>query len=351
MEGIRARRVRLKVSYKSEKKSTDITEDIEPFLIEAEYTDNMSDEADELRLVLDDSKEIWLKEWLPPSEGDQLEVSVETENRVSKDEGLFEWKLGSFEISEVEASPNRVEFKCVSIVGQASLRSEKRNQTWEKVSLKQIVNEIAYRNGLQLMYEGPTKELDHIEQTDESDLEFLLKQARSEGLTLKVTPETLIMVDEATYEMKPETIEVKKALKREKQEDIPKLTWFIEWRFRQKTKGIYDKCIVRSQKTKKKEMVEGSFSIKDGKKILHIKEQVKDSEEAKALAKKKLREANKDEVTGNFSTVLNLNFMAGNTVRVKEFGVFDGKYIIERCRHSIVSMRTDVEIRRCLNGY
>lgn len=346
---VKARRTSITVIYKQGNNSKDISEDIAPFIIEVDFTDNLSDEADELRLKLDDSKDIWLKSWLPPEEGDQLEVSVKTLNRISENDGEEEIPLGSFEIVEVEVSPHEVELKCVSIIGQSSLRNEKRNQTWEKVTLKQIASEIANRNGLTLIFDGEEKEEEHIEQSDESDLEFLLKQAKSEGMTLKVTPSELIMVDEEKYEAKAETIEVKNVYKREPQEDIMKLTWLKNWRFRQKTHGIYDSCTVKCVKNKEK--IEGTFKIREGKRILHVKEQAENQAEAEKKAKKKLRDTNKNEVTGDFSTLLNFNFIAGNTIRTKEFGCFDGKYIIERVNHKIKAMETEVQIRRCLDGY
>ncbi|MBQ5345374.1 MAG: transcriptional regulator, partial [Acidaminococcaceae bacterium] len=90
---------------------------------------------------------------------------------------------------------------------------------------------------------------------------------------------------------------------------------------------------------------------KDGK-TLEIKEQVESIADAERLAKKRLREKNKEEWTGNISVVGNLLIVAANTVALQGFGVFDGNYIIVRASHSISNgYTTSFDVRRCLDGY
>lgn len=70
------------------------------------------------------------------------------------------------------------------------------------------------------------------------------------------------------------------------------------------------------------------------------------------MARKALRDKNKDEVTGSLSCMGDTDLSAGLTVTVKGFGKFDGKYIISRVKHSLGNgYRCSVDLRRCLNGY
>ena len=70
------------------------------------------------------------------------------------------------------------------------------------------------------------------------------------------------------------------------------------------------------------------------------------------LAKKKLREANKDEFTGGFSTIGNFQLVAGIVIKLDGYGKFDGNYLITKANHEIGgSYTTNIEVRRCLNGY
>ena len=83
-----------------------------------------------------------------------------------------------------------------------------------------------------------------------------------------------------------------------------------------------------------------------------VKKDVKSVEEAERMARKELREKNKDEVTGTITCMGDTDLSAGLTVLVKGFGKFDAKYIISQVKHSMGSGYTcSVDVRRCLNGY
>ena len=74
--------------------------------------------------------------------------------------------------------------------------------------------------------------------------------------------------------------------------------------------------------------------------------------EAEKLAKKRLREKNKDEWTMSVDMPGDFRMLAATTVNVLGFGKFDGKYIITSAKHQISGgYTTSVEMRRCLNGY
>ena len=101
-------------------------------------------------------------------------------------------------------------------------------------------------------------------------------------------------------------------------------------------------------------MIEATFtdpSKKEGK-TLQVNEQVKSVAEAERLARRKLREKNKEETTGSFEVLGNFNLISSLTVKVKGFGSFDGNYLITSAKHSLGSgYTTSIDIRRCLSGY
>ena len=239
------------------------------------------------------------------------------------------------------------------------MRSERKNQSWEKVTLRKVAEDIATRNNLILLFDcDENPEIDHIEQADQADLEFLLKLCKSHGLSLKVTPEQLIIFDEYKYEQKDALITVYNPAFNINDNISEKiiLTWLTDWDFRNKTRDTYAKCEVKTQNGKKKETIKGEFADPKGNsegRTLHINHQVKDEAEAQRLAKKKLREKNKEKTSGRFSTIGNLNLTAGSTIQIKNFGKFDGKYIIDKVNHSISAndFKTSCEIRKCLDGY
>lgn len=358
-----ARRAWLEVKYTPAGggAATDISEDISKYILSFSYTDNLSDTADDINFTLEDRAQVWLSDWFPEGEGNMMDVTIHTYNHKSLDEGEATFHVGKFEIDEVECRgyPSTVQIKAVSVLGSSSLRGTKKNQTWEEISVWKCADDICQRNGLTLLWDcDENPNLDHVEQADESDLEFLLRICKDHGLSLKVSIEQVIIFDDAKYETKAPVITVfKPGVSAKAGGSTMPLRWLTDYGFRLKTRDTYYRCEVKYQKGKEKKVIEGAFQApdKDKGRILHIKNQVEDTAEAERLAKKKLREANKEAVTGNFATIGNTNIAAGQVITMKNFGKFDGNYLATKVVHEIAggsgSYTTKVDIRRCLDGY
>ena len=336
----------------------DISEDISKFFLSMTFTDNLSEAADDVTIELEDRAQIWQADWYPEGEGNMLDITIHTYNRITLQDGETVFFAGRFEIDEIEANgfPSTVSIKAVSVISDSTLRGTRKNKTWEKISVWKCAADICEQNGVELLWECEANpNLDHVEQADESDLEFLLRICKDNGMSLKITPEKVIIFDEMKFESQEPVITVyKPGVTAELNENTMPLRWLLDYRLRAKTRDTYWKCQVKYQKGKKKETIEGEFAApgKEKGRILFIREQVENKAEAERLAKKKLREANKEEMTGYFSTIGNHNFAAGQVIEMKNFGHFDGKYLVTKVSHEITEeYTTKVDIRRCLDGY
>ena len=87
--------------------------------------------------------------------------------------------------------------------------------------------------------------------------------------------------------------------------------------------------------------------------ILQVNEKVETLEEAERLAKKKLREKNKEEFTVSMTLPGNFALVASNTIDLSGLHVYDGKYLITKSTHEIngSGYTTKIELRRCLDEY
>ena len=357
-----ARRAWLEVKYTpAGGEESDISEDISKYFLSFSYTDNLSDAADDINLTLEDKAQLWMADWFPEGEGNMMDITIHTYNRISLDDGEVTFHVGKFEIDEVEAKgfPSTVQIKGVSVLGDSTLRGTKKNQTWEKISVWKCADDICQRNGLTLFWDcDENPNMDHVEQADESDLAFLQKITTDHGMSLKISTENVIIFDDTKYEAKPPVITVYRpgAYADADSSTIP-VRLLTDYGFRSKTRDTYYRCEVKYQKDKEKNVVEGAFQApgKDKGRVLCVKEQVENQAEAEKLAKKKLREANKEAVTGNFATVGDTNLAAGQVIAMKNFGKFDGNYLATKVSHEIASgsgsYTTKVDIRRCLDGY
>jgi len=66
-----------------------------------------------------------------------------------------------------------------------------------------------------------------------------------------------------------------------------------------------------------------------------------------------LRQKRRGEYRAEFTLVGDVRLVAGVTVNFMDFGMFDGKYIVESARHAISSSgyTLGVRLRRVLDGY
>lgn len=120
----------------------DLTDKLWPFLMSLTITEKMGEDADQLDLVLDDSRQM-----LPlPKEGEILKVSIGW--RQGGDGGGMVDK-GAFRIDEVEHSgpPDQIVIKARSADFTSDL-AVRREKTWHDTTIGAVVRDIAGRNAL-----------------------------------------------------------------------------------------------------------------------------------------------------------------------------------------------------------
>lgn len=338
-----ARRIEPIVIYNG----VNISSDLRQFLKNLIVTDNIAGQADDLQITLEDKAGLWQSAWFP-EKGATLSVSLVCYNW-GKISGVF--NLGTFEIDEISSSgpPSEVQIKAVSIPDNNCLRGTDRTRSWEKAELKRIANDVAADASLTLVYDTEYNPIiDRAEQSQESDLNFLQNILRDHGLALKIYNNQLVIFDEYTYEQTQAYNSIFKP-------GISDGPLFVKsYSLSSQLRDIYKACHVKCQNGKKHELIEATFTDPDktSGKTLEINEQVKTLAEAERLAKTRLREKNCEEITGKFSLIGTPILMASSTIMLVGFGQYDGKYIITRASHSVGSgYTTDIDIRRCLNGY
>lgn len=324
--------------------SKNVSKIINQFLESFSYEEAISDEADTAQVTLQDVNELWCGDWFP-EKGTTAEISIVTTNW--RRNGIESVPLGRFEIDEIENTfpPAEAKIKFNSIPNNAEIRGVERSRSWEKTHLSQIAKDVAAGAKMELFYD--TKEnpiISRAEQSGQSDLKFLSKLCKDAGLALKITDNKICIFDFEKYEAQAAIAVFVKGEDRIK-------------RFSAKStlSQTYKSCIVTYKQGKKKKTINGSYS--DGSKsegaTLRINKKVESKEEADRLAKKSLREKNKKENTVSLTLMGDLRLNAGLTVELKGFLAWDGKYLIEKCKHEIGSsgFSTTCELSKCLEGY
>lgn len=255
---------------------------------------------------------------------------------------------GTFELDSVQVSgpPLKGTVKGTSIPYTSTLRMQKKSRNWEKITLKAIAQQIANEAGLKLLYDSPDNpEYDKKEQVQQSDIRFLQDLCHAEGKALKVTKLSVVIFDKEDYDKKPVVKTIKYG-----SSDI------ISFRLSTKlTDAAYTSCHVSYTNTEKKQTIEYTYtpdsSVGIGQ-VLEINERVANTEEARRLAMKRLREKNAQEFTGSFTMVGDVQLVAGIVVKLKGFQDFDKKYRVKSAKHNLTGgYTTDIELVQILEGY
>lgn len=255
---------------------------------------------------------------------------------------------GTFEIDGVDVSgpPAKVTLKSTSIPYTSTLRMEKKSRAWENITLKDIGQQIASESNLQLMYEAASNPLyKRKEQVQTSDVKFLQQLCKAAGMALKVTALTVVIYDAAEYDSKP-------AVRTFQYGSSDIVSYKLGTSL---TDTAYTSCHVTYTDPDSKETIDYTYTPDSSTgtgQTLEVNEKVNSTEEAVALAKKRLREKNTQEYTASLKVVGDVALVAGVTVKLKGFQKFDRKYKVTQAKHSLTGGYTvDLSLKQVLEGY
>jgi phage protein D len=322
----------------------DISADLAGSIIDLSFTDNAPGQLDDLQISLEDSQRIWQGSWSPTA-GDTISASLRVIDwLISGDKRTL--PLGTFEVDSATLSgpPDTVQIKALSLPVGVGARREKRSKAWEKFSLRSIARDIATRAKLMLLYEVPDNPVyDRVDQTEQSDMAFLIELCSKEGVALKVSSGKLVLFDERAYEQRKVVATLTRG-------DYVVMSYSFGW---STTDTAYRACQVSYTPPKAKKGLTVTYTPPGAPKIgplLKINENVKSQGEALRLARMKLREQNKNYGRASLSLVGDIRMSAGLTINLSGFGRYDDKYIIESAVHTMSGSgyTTSIEIRKVL---
>lgn len=328
--------------YDHEKVSSDFAR----FLLSFSYTDNASGKADDLSLTLEDREQIWANDWVP-QKGDSISATLTAKNFVGNG-NKESIDCGYFEVDEMEYSspPNTVSIKGVSAAISTALRGEENTRAWEAITLQAIAQELAAAAEMEISYLAEYNPYyKRRDQTEQSDLAFLLDCCSKAGLALKVTNDTIVIFDEEDMEAQEPIVILTKG-----QSNI------LRTRFKSKSRDIYRACEIKYKDPSTGQTIRHIYeppNAPETGQLLKINEQVEDAEEGKVLARKRLREKNLKENMASITVVGDPKLVAGAVIKVNGYGCFDGKYYIETAKHSYSTSgyTVDIDCHKTMQSY
>ena len=296
-----------------------ITADIAPYLTAFTFTDNSGGKADDIAITLEDKDSLWIDDWMP-SKGDVITPAIIS--------GTTRFSLGTFQADEISYSypPRVLTIKAVSCAVTGKARFENHNQAWEGVTLKDIARTLANTSSLKLFYDAEDFPVDRKEQIHQPDLPFLEEVCSSFGLNVKVYGDTLVVYSEREYSGHDSLDEIS--------QDDSRL---LSVKFTSKSAKIYRKAHVKYHHPVKNEVYEAEYEDDDAEgtsQELEIYQAVDSQSQAEKIARETLSSANSKEITAEI-TLTGDKFIAGNNITLSDFGMFSGKYFIDKVTHTI----------------
>lgn len=159
-----------KVRYALVVDGRDISQTVRPLLMRLTLRESRGEEADQLDIALDDS----LGNLALPPVGARVALQLGYEHTGMVDKG-------EYIVDEIEhgGAPDVVQLRCRSANLRATLR-ERNTHSWHESTLGAIVQDIAARNGMQARIDASLLDVpvEHIDQTNESDVHFLTRLGR-----------------------------------------------------------------------------------------------------------------------------------------------------------------------------
>ena len=316
----------------------DVTKDIEQYLMSVSYTDVLEGESNTAQISLHDRERLFIADWFP-KRGDSAQIILQKSDD-SVDFGLFE--IDEID-NKVSSSGNTASIKLNSIANKSELRSIDKSRSWEKVKLSKIAKDLTEEAGMDLFFDAEDVEIERAEQKETSNLKFLHKLCKDNGLCLRVANNQVIIFDAERYEAK---------------DAIKTLTYgdgeILSFSGKATISKIYKSARVKYRHGKQAEKIDYTFDdpAKSEGMTLEINKHVESPAEAEKLAKKELRKKNQDEIKVQLQVIGEFEYLAGQNIELADFGFYSGKYCIEKATHSVGKGYTcSLELRRCLKGY
>lgn len=314
---------------------------LKDYLESVSYEDIASGSSDTLSIKLHNITKQWMKGWYP-KKGDAVEGSIKLLDwdKAGKDKKIF---CGHFTLDDVSFSgnPMTASFDCVSAPASESFKTRERNKTWENATISGIAGEIAGRYSLSLSYSGPSIKIKKLEQS-ESDSEFLYKLCKDYGLSMKVYKKKIVIYDQTQMEQKGPVCTLG-------------MDDFVDnnWDARDSLYGVYSGARISYKDPDDDKETSIYVGLKaentKGSRTLRINETADSAADARRKAAAQVNLSNQDATTISGTIWPNIKVCAGVTVKITDFGKFNGKYFVDKSTMELGDSGTSqkIEMHKC----
>lgn len=299
-----------------------ITTQLADYKLEIVYTDPASGEADSLDINLQDRGKQWTTAWLPTA-GDTITATIKVTDWDGEGSNRA-LPCGFFVLDDFSFMgwPMTGTISGVSVPADSSFRATERTRTWEKVTIPEIGKEIANRAGVSLVWdvEGEPFKIAAIEQSKQTDCEFLMALCKTYGLAMKVYAQKIVIYDREAYKKKDPVGTIAETI--------------VEtWSWKKSLAGSYTGG--EYTYTDPKTEAEIKVTVGTGTRILKQSGKADSKADAERKITAAVNEANHGTTTMTMTIIGNAFLVASQCVTVVGLGKLSGKYYVDQVTHHV----------------
>lgn len=313
------RQTRVTVEFKKKKFQKQIAEYLESF----SYTDCAAGESDSIEVRVSNKNKVWSTKWIP-ERGDVLTAKILQKNWRNLSKKNLTLKCGTFYIDELTYSgkPLICNMGAVSCPIYDKFNTQELTRTWENTSIKQIAEKVAADAGLKLYYDAEAISIFSVEQTNQTNCSFISSLCTDYGLAMKIFSNKIVILDEEKQEAKAVVMKIKESET-------------IKWSYNETMTGVYTGAKFEYTNPDNDQTIQ--VNIGGGERIKNISVSANTIMEAQLKGIAAINNENKNTVTATITIPADSRIYAGTNVQLTGFGKMNGKYYVNKVKHSIAS--------------
>ncbi len=286
------------------------------------YTDMASGESDSISITLHDIGKEWMGNSMP-RRGASLGAKIELINW-NTEEYTENFDCGTFVLDDLSFSgrPLSCTLGGVSVPAMDDFKSLKRTRTWEQTTIQEIASQVCVSAGVELYYEADTIQIAEIEQNKQTDSAFLYALCEKYGLAMKVYNSKIVIFDIVKYEEKAAVLTLNES-------------GMLSWSYNTTIEGTYTGVTLDYTDPDSDETI--SVNMGSSGRMYSINSQASSRYDAELQAAAKVNEANRAIETMEVSIRADIRIVASCCIQISGLGNLDGKYYVDKVRHSIGS--------------
>jgi phage protein D len=284
------------------------------------YTDVASGQSDSMSISLENIGKEWMGR-LMPKRGASLGARIVLTNWGSG-EGTEAFDCGTFVLDDISFSgrPLTCSLGGVSMPAMDDFKSLPVTNTWEKTTVQEIASQIAARAGVPLHYDANSIQVAEVEQSKQTDSAFLYSLCEKYGLAMKAYNHKIVIFDIVSYEEKGAILTIEEA-------DAD------SWSANTTVDGTYTGVNLDYTDPDLEDTIKVTMGSQG--RMYAINTQAYGQYDAELQAAAKVNEANRRIQTMEVTIRADTRIVASSCVMISGFGNFDGKYYVDKVRHSL----------------